>query len=748
MKEQQISIDCLQEKYCKNGETTKEEIFRRVSEALASVEKDPAEWQPKFYQAMLDGFIPAGRVMSAAGSGIKATLINCFVQPVGDAVIGPDKDGRIGIYDALAEAAETMRRGGGVGYNFSHIRPKGARVGGTESHASGPISYMRVFDRSCETVESAGARRGAQMGILRVDHPDIEDFIHAKDTAGELNNFNLSVGVTDDFMRAVEQDLPWRAEHTGIVKEWKSARDLWDQIMRGTYDHAEPGIVFLDTINNKNNLAGFETIEATNPCGEQPLPDYGCCCLGSIDLTRFVSCPFDEDGYASRFDFDKFASVVRVAVRMLDNVLDLTYWPLPQQKAEAMAKRRIGLGFTGLGDALIMLGLRYDTQEAREMAKEITSCMKDNAYFASNKIAYEKGAPDVCDASNIHRRNSHLLSIAPTGTISLAFADNASNGIEPPFSWTYDRKKRLAEGGHAIYAVEDHAYRLYKSMFGKEPPIGEGPWITALDISADDHMKMMEAVQPYVDSAISKTVNVPADYPYEAFQDLYMKAWKAGLKGLATYRPNAILGSVLSVPSTEPKKEDAQAIQEVAPVVETTDAAVPMRFEKRPRSNSGHESHTYYVDHPAGNFAITLSHIQGDPRPFEVWVTGAYASPALAAMAKGLSLDMRVADPTWIARKIDQLRDYPENNGAFWAQAPGKDKKRNYPSAIAYFADVLCYHLHVRGLVTADCKPVHTVEPVKPAILHGKRCKECGGTVVKRDGCEQCTDCGAIGSCG
>jgi len=760
---QAISQEVLLEKYSKGTEQSIGDINRRVARALASVEAKEQQtiWEERFLTALEAGFLPAGRVQSAAGTDLAATLINCFVQPVGDS-IAHDEEGHPGIYTALTEAAETMRRGGGVGYDFSRIRPQGAWVGSTQSSASGPVSYMRVFDRSCETVESAGARRGAQMGVLRCDHPDIEEFIHAKDK-GDLKNFNISVGVTDAFMQAVQADQDFELTHRaepGLAQKaagayqnkdsgmWvyrkPKARALWEQIMRSTYDHAEPGVLFLDQINRDNNLSYCETIATTNPCAEQPLPPYGCCCLGSIDLTRFVREPFSE---SAQFDPEAFASVAKVAVRMLDNVLDASVWPLPQQQREAASKRRVGLGFTGLGDALVMLNLRYDTAAARDMARQISELMRDTAYQASSDLAQERGAFPLFNADlylsgqtfasrlpaslkeQIRKqglRNSHLLSIAPTGTISLAFADNASNGIEPAFSWTYNRKKRMPDGSFKEYAVEDHAWRLYRHLKGTDAKLTDA-FVTALEMSAQAHEAMVAAVAPFIDTAISKTVNVPADYPYAEFQGLYTQAWQSGLKGLATYRPNSVLGSVLSV-NTTPVSSVAKPLQIdganhrlsldrlPAPVLSS------LRWPGRPELPGGNPAWTFMVHHPFGDFALFIGELEGEEggctQPFEVWVNGAEQPRGLGAMAKTLSMDLRANDPAWLQLKLDALATVSEEH-AFEMPFPPHGEKRLFPGVVAATAAVIrwrCDQLSARSAAkTPSTTPAAT--PVLDAMF-------------------------------
>ena len=854
---QQVSIDTLAEKYAKGDETTQEQIFRRVATGIAQAESEEvrAEWAEKFYTNMLAGAVGAGRIMSAGGSEIKATLANCFVQPVGDAIKDVDEEGFPGIYTALTEAAETMRRGGGVGYNFSRIRPRGSYVKGTHSFASGPCSYMDVFDKSCRTVESAGSRRGAQMGVLNIDHPDILEFITAKREVGRWNNFNVSVGIVAGFMEAVDTNGKWELVHKaepsqkqkdegahqradGLwVYEVVDASVIWDTIMKSTYDFAEPGILFLGNMNRDNNLRYVETIHASNPCGEQPLPAYGCCDLGPLILPKYVMGAFTPE---ARFDWDGFKRSVRIQNRFLDDVLDVTHWPLDQQAREAQSKRRIGIGYTGLGNALVMLGLRYDSKAGRDMAALITSVMRDEAYLSSVDLAKEKGPFPLFDADKLLEegtfasrlpadiqaairahglRNSHLLSIAPTGTISLAFADNASGGIEPAFSLAYTRKKRKAEGGFEYYAVKDHAFRVFSETVC-DPELREGlieavvgfkseftvegvthkvadvlpnSFVGAMDMSATDHLLMMAAVQPYIDTSISKTVNIPVDYPYEDFKGLYLQAWKAGLKGLATYRPNDTLGSVLSVGAPAP----AAAPTAPAPAPVLVQDEDPLRVSIDSRREGDLEAVNTKVEYMTVEgwkkvyLSVSFERVEGIlggkpvviERPVEFFVPAGQSNDSQQWVSQDmrlLSLYARNGAP--IAKALQNMREVPWDKGTIrcgWLNKDdGSKAPRFHSSEVAVIGFALQEILIKRGFLDAagnqvpvrvlaerlakrdegfglnqsqdNAEPAPSPASTAPVLTgSGKKCDECGAHEVhKVDGCSKCFNCGAIGSCG
>ena len=833
---QQFSLDVLLEKYAKGDERSADDVYRRVARGVAMAEPEAlrATVEARFVDNLRHGALGAGRIMSAAGTEVAATLINCFVQPVGDAIQGVDEQGLPGVYVALLQAAETMRRGGGVGYNFSAIRPHGARVRTTSSSASGPCSYIDVFDASCRTVESAGSRRGAQMAVLDCTHPDLLEFIEAKHSKGRWNNFNVSVGVTDEFMQAVERDEPWqlvhRAEPSPALRAandlqqradgmWvysePRARDIWDRIMRSTYDVAEPGIVFMSRMNQDNNLRAIETIRATNPCGEQPLPAYGCCNLGPLNLTRFVIEPFAQrDGGTPSFDWHALAQRTRTQVRFLDDVLDVTLWPLAEQYDESRAKRRIGVGFTGLGDTLVMLGLRYNSAEGREFAARVARLMRDEAYRASVELARERGAFTLFNAAqyleagtfasrlpddikeDIRRygiRNSHLLSIAPTGTVSLAFADNASNGIEPAFSWTYTRMKVMADGSRASFAVEDHAYRLYRELGGDVDQLPDA-FVSALEMSARDHLEMMSAVQPFIDTSISKTVNVPADYPFDAFESLYFDAWKSGLKGLATYRPNETLGAVLSV---TPQADDALGENDLDPLRVAIDhrpkGELPAIIEKvEYLTQAGKKS--LYV---AVSFIEVTGRMAGADvtieRPIEFFIPVGQRDESqqwITATMRSLSLAARGG---FVARNLQDLRKVSWDRGQVRLgdvqRLDGVRTPRWHDSEVAALAYAIQQILHRRGFLDAEGNQVpsrllaHLPRAPRVALplaaslneqqdalgnavesldgdaqeaglrelrtMHGRKCGSCGANaVIRKDGCDFCTACGEIGACG
>ncbi|MFZ1339218.1 MAG: adenosylcobalamin-dependent ribonucleoside-diphosphate reductase, partial [Paracoccaceae bacterium] len=601
-----------------------EDSWRRIARALAEVEAEPAKWEAEFYAALEDfKFLPAGRITAGAGTERSVTLFNCFVM-------GTIPDTMGGIFDALKEAALTMQQGGGIGYDFSTIRPRGAEVKGVAADASGPLSFMDVWDAMCRTIMSAGSRRGAMMATMRCDHPDIEAFIEAKKDPARLRMFNLSVLVTDAFMAAVKADGSWELQFGGRVYHTVRARDLWNRIMRNTFDFAEPGVIFIDRINAMNNLGYCETIAATNPCGEQPLPPYGACLLGSINLATLVRDAFDDH---SSMDMEALDRLVRVAVRAMDNVVDSSRFPLPQQAQEAQAKRRIGLGVTGLADALLMLGLRYGSDEAARITEIWMHAIARSAYLASVDLAREKGAfplfdaagflasgsmahmdEDVREAIRTHGiRNALLTSVAPTGTISL-YAGNVSSGIEPVFAYAYTRKVLQKDGSRTEEEVVDFAVRLWREKFG-DAPLPEH-FVNAQTLPPLDHVRMQAAAQKWVDSSISKTINCPVDISFDDFQQVYMAAWDQGCKGCTTYRPNDVTGSVLTV-SEASDKTPAEAPQ-VAQGGEVVYLSEPL---DRPAALEGQ---TYKVKWPGSEHAlyITINDIviAGHRRPFEVFI--------------------------------------------------------------------------------------------------------------------------------
>ena len=710
-------------------DATVEETWRRVARDLASVEADPAKWEGRFHAALEDfRFLPAGRIMAGAGTGRSVTLFNCFVM-------GTIPDSMAGIFEALKEAALTMQQGGGIGYDFSTIRPKGAEVKGVAADASGPLSFMDVWDAMCRTIMSAGSRRGAMMATMRCDHPDIEDFIAAKQDAARLRMFNLSVLVTDAFMEAREADADWPLVFGGRTYRTIRARDLWDRIMRATYDYAEPGVIFIDRINRMNNLGYVEDISATNPCGEQPLPPYGACLLGSVNLARLVQDPF---GPEAALDLDALDDLVTTAVRMMDNVVDASRFPLPQQAAEAQAKRRIGLGVTGLADALMMVGLRYGAPEAAEATRQWMHRIARAAYLASVGLAKEKGAfplfdaeaylssgfmlkmdEDVREAVRAHGiRNALLTSVAPTGTISL-YAGNVSSGIEPVFAHSYTRKVLQKDGTRTEEEVVDYAARLWRDRMGEAP---FPDWfVDAQTLSPLDHVAMQAAAQEWVDSSISKTINCPEDISFEAFKDVYLAAWDQGCKGCTTYRPNEVTGSVLSV-------------DKPAPAAASLDK--PM---DRPVSLGGA---TYKLKFPGSEHAIyiTVNDIDdgGRRRPFEVFINSKnmehYAwTVALTRMISAVF--RRGGDVSFV---VEELKAVFDPRGGAWMEG------RYVPSILAAIGGVIERHMIAIGFLSgegaglkADPHAGGGSAPVGPS------CPACGTPGMRMiEGCMTCPSCG------
>jgi ribonucleoside-diphosphate reductase alpha chain len=760
---------------------TIEDTWRRIAAACAAPERDSEHWAARFYAAMEDfRFLPAGRVIAGAGAERDVTLFNCFVM-------GTIPDDMGGIFAHLREAALTMQQGGGIGYDFSTLRPRGAYVKGVGADASGPLSFMDVWDAMCRTIMSAGYRRGAMMATLRCDHPDIEAFIEAKREPGRLRMFNLSVLVTDAFMQAVEEDAPWELHFGGTVAKVLPARELWDKIMRATYAYAEPGVIFIDRINRRNNLWYCEDIRATNPCGEQPLPPYGACLLGSLNLARFVENPFTPE---ARLDTQALASLVPDAVRMMDNIIDISRFPLPDQQHEATAKRRIGLGVTGLADALILCGIRYGSPQAVAAVEAWLGTIQRAAYLASAELAAEKGPfplydrdkypagatvgalePDVREAiAKNGIRNALLTSVAPTGTISL-FADNVSSGLEPVFSFRYTRNVLMPDGSRREEEVTDYAYRLFRRLKGESAPLPDC-FVDAQTLSPEDHLVMQAEVQRHIDSSISKTINVPVDIAFEQFKGIYARAYELGCKGCTTYRPNDVTGAVLEVrpeASPEPALFRARPQQPELPL--PAPAAAPARpadvYEaggvvymtqplERPEALPGA---TYKVRWPDSEHAlyITLNDIiqDGRRRPFEIFINSKnmehYAwTVALTRMISAVF--RRGGDVSFV---VEEMKAVFDPRGGAWMEG------KYVPSLLAAIGDVIERHMVEIGFLPPKHNPDHglAAEVVTLAIagtanaplpgagaLGGQRlrqCPKCGEAgLIRLEDCDQCTSCG------
>jgi len=740
-----------------------EDTWRRIAHALAEPEKDPDHWEEVFYRALEDyKFLPAGRIVAGAGTKRRVTLFNCFVM-------GNIPDDMAGIFDNLKEAAVTMQQGGGIGYNFSTIRPKGAPVKSMGSDASGPLSFMDVWDSMCRTIMSAGSRRGAMMATLRCDHPDILDFIRAKQDPGRLRMFNLSVLVTDAFMEAVKADESWDLVFEGTQYKTLKARELWDEIMRSTYAFAEPGVIFIDRINKRNNLHYCEEITATNPCGEQPLPAYGACLLGSINLTRFIKNPFEDN---AALDLEALSETVTTAIRMMDNVVDVSGFPLPEQQHEAEAKRRIGLGITGLADALIMCGVRYGSDQATSLTRQWLSAYRRAAYLASSDLAAEKGPfplyemepylagetisslePEIQEAIRKNGiRNALVTSVAPTGTISL-LADNISSGLEPVFSFSYTRNVLMPDGTRKSEEVSDYAYRLFKRIKGENTQLPDY-FVDAQVLTPSDHVKMQAVVQDYIDSSISKTINCPEDISFEQFKDIYMQAYDTGCKGCTTYRPNDVTGAVLetSRKGTASETQASLPLEEPTPRPRDSYEAGGVVYMTKPLDRPGTiPGQTYKLKWPESNHAmyITLNDIvqDGRRRPFEIFINSKNVehfawTVALTRMISAVF--RRGGDVSFV---VEELKAVFDPRGGAWVQG------KYVPSLLAAIGDVIETHLIQIGFLPSKAAEGPKSEAAGQAMpLSGentpksalqRQCPECGeASLIRSEGCDTCTSCG------
>ncbi|MGA9793976.1 MAG: adenosylcobalamin-dependent ribonucleoside-diphosphate reductase [Rhizomicrobium sp.] len=728
------------------------ETYSRV--ALAAAQAEPADarrdYAVEFAQALAEQkFLPAGRILAGAGTDRSVTLFNCFVM-------GRIEDSMNGIFSALREAALTLQQGGGIGYDFSTLRPRGAEVKGVGADASGPVSFMDVWDAMCRTIMSAGSRRGAMMATLACDHPDIEAFIDAKRTPGRLSMFNLSVLATDAFLAAVKNDGPWDLKFDGKIYRTVQARELWDRIMRATYDYAEPGVIFIDRINAQNNLAYCETICATNPCGEQPLPPYGACLLGSINLAKLVHQPFEDGAHLAE---DELVRLTRTAIRFLDNIIDVSRFPLEEQRAEANAKRRIGLGVTGLADALIFCRTRYGSAQSVTLIERWLSLISNAAYQASAELAAEKGAFPLFDRDEFlarpfvaalpedtraliarhGMRNGLVTSIAPTGTISL-FAGNVSSGVEPVFAYAYSRKVLQPDGERSEEHISDYAYRLYRETFGAEAALPDY-FVNAQTLSPADHLAVQAAAQKHIDSSISKTINVPADISFDAFKDVYLKAYELGCKGCTTYRPNTVTGSVLE--ATPAEAPAISLVDNAAEISRPREGGVVYMTQPldRPEVLLGQTYKIKWSDSDHA-FYITINDIEKDGRrrPFEIFIN----SKNMAAYAWTLALTRMISavfrrggDVSFV---VEELKAVFDPRGGQWMGG------HYVPSLLAAIGDVIERHLMATGFMAPREVSVLPQEARAVAVgedAPGKPCPRCGSpSLVQLEGCDTCVSCG------
>ena len=727
---------------------TVEDTWTRISTALSMAEGENirSEQQARF-EAALSGYayLPAGRITAGSGTNRNVTLFNCFVM-------GTVPDSMGGIFDMLKEAALTMQQGGGIGYDFSTLRPKGTPVVGVGSDASGPTSFMDVWDAMCMTIKSAGSRRGAMMATMRCDHPDVEDFITAKGDRTRLRNFNVSVLITDAFMQAVLDDANWDLTWNGEVYKTVKANYLWNLIMQSTYDQAEPGVIFIDRINQRNNLSYCETIAATNPCGEQALPPYGACLLGSINMAVLITDPFGDN---AELDVERMMDLVATAVRMMDNVIDVTKFPLDAQRKEAENKRRIGLGVTGLADALLMLKMTYGSEEAALQTEAWMRAIAHAAYWASVELAKERGVFPLFDADKYLEsptikemdqdlqdairefgiRNALLTSIAPTGTISL-YAGNVSSGIEPVFAYSYTRKVLQNDGSHKEDEVVDYAVALFRKMFGNiDLP---DYFVSAQDLPPLAHVRMQAAAQKWIDNSISKTVNCPADITFDAFKEVYIEAYKTGCKGCTTYRPNDVTGSVLTVSGTT---DDSANDANDAPISSES-------ILSRPEILIGA---TYKLKWPEMGhaFYITINDTvmpDGSKRPFEIFIETKNVEAKMWIDALTLMISAifrRTGDVGFVADELEGVFD--ARGGGFM---PGKGFVK---SLVAAIGGVMRQHFAGLGIVEAILPKgvsvatagMNVIPDLNAKKIQGEACKDCGSfDIIFQSGCKQCTACG------